>query len=610
MEDAANATLASNSTFIDSVYEFSTNLITNPVQTLIDSPAFVLFVISLVVIPIILQKLFPSMATKDETLVGELLTDFTRVSVVESTDLLWEVGVSAKACSVSENGVLKAIEFSDGKPNVKHVVGTVMKAILDPIDGAVKKPKVLMFLDTCLLKDGEKSQITKELKDYEMTIVSLKQLEVDYPALHAERAKEVEIFAPQQPTVQQPLKMNPPPPRGCFACRKEIPGKASQCSACKAVIYCSADCAKQNWAVHKQTCKEFKVSVDHIQEWDLHNLPFAYYNKESQLHNYNVVPYLTTVNKHNVGLFQRLCGCFNEAPWGVLAARLIAHYQQTKPTPDQMFATLGLPEEMFPLSKPFDEGFDSTSIDSWENYFKSRGYSLDNPSALILEVPLTIYHMINQFHMKTAPAVPEGGTISINLERRRITIHLVGVEKEADLLPLFECLLPFYPKTDIAIHMIGNKICADIPPQQRAMMIKSQSNDSSIFISLNPTFYAPQHLDASAFQLPPEVPKEVLKQQNFGTDKPDLIICLNAGLVTQQEWGPFLQMVCKSDRKLLVTERVETLCNAALINIPKIGGKPGVQTHPNPFRQPLYDFKKDVNLPGWSNGFIFGIGDF
>ncbi|KAJ3276599.1 hypothetical protein HDV01_004132 [Terramyces sp. JEL0728] len=590
MEDSANSTLASNSTFVDGVYEFSTNLITNPVQTLIDSPAFVLF--------------------KEETLVGEPLTDFTRVSVVESSELLWEVGVSGKACSVSENGVLKAIEFSGGKPNAKHVVSTVMKAILDPVDGAVKKPKVLIFLDTCLLNENEKKQITKELKEYEMAIINLKQLETDYPALYAERSKEVEIFAPQQPTVQQPLKMNPPPPRGCFACRKDIPGKASQCSACRAVIYCSSDCAKQNWPVHKQTCKEFKASVDHVQEWELHNLPFTYYNSETQLHNYNVVPYLTTVNKHNVGLFQRLCGCFNEAPWGVLAARLIAHYQQTKPTPDQMFATLGLPQEMFPLSKSYDEGicflkpgFDSASIDSWESYFKARGYSFDNPSALILEVPLTIFHMINQFHMKTADPVPEG-------ERRRITIHLVGVEKEADLLPLFECLLPFYPKTDIAIHMIGNKICADIPPQQRAMMIKSQSNDSSIFISLNPTFYAPQHLDASAFQLPPEVPKEVLKQQNFGTDKPDLIICLNAGLVTQQEWGPFLQMVCKSDRKLLVTERVETLCNAALVNIPKIGGKAGVQTHPNPFRQPLYDYKKDVNLPGWSNGFIFGIGDF
>jgi hypothetical protein len=195
----------------------------------------------------------------------------------------------------------------------------------------------------------------------------------------------------------------------------------------------------------------------------------------------------------------------------------------------------------------------------------------------------------------------------INTERRRITVHLVGVEKEADLIPLFEVLLPLIPNTDLCIHMIGNNVSKDIPPQQRAMMIQSAGNKSSVFVTLTTSFYTPQHLDATAFQVPGNVPPEVLAQHNFGTDKPDLVIALNASLVVHQEWGQVVAMVAQSKTKMLITERVEQLCNAAEMNLPRLGTQLTVATHPNPFRQPLYDFKKDVNLPGWSNGFIMGI---
>ena len=187
---------------------------------------------------------------------------------------------------------------------------------------------------------------------------------------------------------------------------------------------------------------------------------------------------------------------------------------------------------------------------------------------------------------------------------------MVGAEKEADMMALFEVLLPLFPKTDLAIHMIGNNISKDIPPQLRAMMIKSVSNDSSLFMSATTDIYQEQHLDASAFQLPDSVPAEVLAQQNFGNSKPDLIICLNASLIIHQEWAQSIAMIGQSGAKLLITERLEQLCNAAEMNLPRLGTKLSVAAHSNPFRQPLFDFKKDVNLPGWSNGFIMGIGNF
>lgn len=176
------------------------------------------------------------------------------------------------------------------------------------------------------------------------------------------------------------------------------------------------------------------------------------------------------------------------------------------------------------------------------------------------------------------------------------------------MLQLFECLLPLLPNIDLAIHMIGDKIAADIPSKQRIVLLHSVPNNSSIFITTSTCLYGQSHIDGTGY--PKELSDKSLKPQNLGTGKPDMIIALNAGLVTQKEWAPAIARIAKSGIKFLVTERMEQLCNAAQINLPTLNAKITVSPHLNPFRQPLFDFKKDVNLPGWSNGFIFGMGDF
>ena len=92
--------------------------------------------------------------------------------------------------------------------------------------------------------------------------------------------------------------------------------------------------------------------MDHANDWKLHDFPFTFYNAENILYNYNTVPFLTTVSKHNIGLFQRLCGCFQQVPWGGLTARILQHFQQTSPSPEDMFKFFGLDNEMV-LSRLF-----------------------------------------------------------------------------------------------------------------------------------------------------------------------------------------------------------------------------------------------------------------
>jgi hypothetical protein len=234
-----------------------------------------------------------------------------------------------------------------------------------------------------------------------------------------------------------------------------------------------------------------------------------------------------------------------------------------------------------------------------------------------LEVPLTIAYLINKF----LPSTDENKenqevqgnellTVEPGIPSRRITIHLVGAEKEADLLPLFEVLLPFFPNTSLCIHMIGPAISPSLPPEQRAILIQSKALNSSIFVSVSTSLYTQHHIDGDAFQLPPNLPEELKKAQNFGTGPPDLIIAMNAALVVHQEWAECIQIIAKSGKKFLITERMEQMCNAIAVNLPKIGVNLAFDAQPNPFKMPVFEFKKDVNLPGWSNGFIVGIGQF
>lgn len=41
----------------------------------------------------------------------------------------------------------------------------------------------------------------------------------------------------------------------CFACHKKFQHKCKSCSGCEAVRYCSKECQKKDWAVHRNECK-------------------------------------------------------------------------------------------------------------------------------------------------------------------------------------------------------------------------------------------------------------------------------------------------------------------------------------------------------------------
>jgi hypothetical protein len=292
-----NETIANQTTsdrIVHDFFQFTSQMASDPFNTLLQSPVFVIVTCLVIVLPTILSKFFPTLKKSSLNPLFTLLdldyyTD--KLDQLKTEQVVFEIGISNKSCSVSDNGVLRAIEFTENllKPSVEHIVTTIIKSIVEPIELqelTPKRPAFVVYLETSQITDQEKQKIKAILDKYLIETTTITQLRIQKPELVKAPV------APFIPGVPQLAPWNEQPNRGCFNCRKEIEGKASQCSACKAVIYCSVDCAKKNWATHKQTCADFKLTIDHVQEWNLHEFPFPFYTVEKPLCNYNAVPFL------------------------------------------------------------------------------------------------------------------------------------------------------------------------------------------------------------------------------------------------------------------------------------------------------------------------------
>lgn len=126
----------------------------------------------------------------------------------------------------------------------QYVVETLLKAILFPLnDQQPCKPTHIAFMNTSVFSSKKVfPEILHAIKEYSIEACMFE----DIP----EKEKRITSFTntnnqtvPPKNIDPKTVQYNEPPPRRCYACHVEIKGKPSQCSACKAIIYCSPDCA-------------------------------------------------------------------------------------------------------------------------------------------------------------------------------------------------------------------------------------------------------------------------------------------------------------------------------------------------------------------------------
>ncbi|KAL2919138.1 hypothetical protein HK105_201411 [Polyrhizophydium stewartii] len=623
---AANSTAAGLNAFVllgADLYSFALRAPTDPLGAVKEHPHLTVLLVLAITAPILFSLLNRALSAKpsvDLALAGTVEEEAEDLAeeakAAPTTDAIWQIGVSSRSASVAEEGAVRLVAFTKDlrPPTAKHIVATLVKAMVRPEfmgDLEIQRPKLAIFLPSRTCSDAVVAQVAATMKErFDMRVVSAEQIASEMPEIQkrrqaqiAEAQRKANAGAPLPvPGIKNPnIKLQAQPNRHCFNCKKEIETKPSQCSACKAVIYCSGECSKKSWPEHKMLCAGFKRQMSHVEEYKLHSFPFSFYTAKAPLANYNLVPYLNQQGYHNIGVFRRLCGCYNQVPCGEIGAQTLAEIQQENASAQRKFEYMGLPQELYPLAKPLPADVDVSSIDSWESLFKARGWQLDSPAAFVLDIPMTVWFLANKFALKNNPAPADD-------KPREITIHLIGVEIEADYVQLFEALLPMFPNTHVALHMIGPAISKRIQPQHRTLALRSEASKASLFMTLNSDFYREKYVDGTGFPDKPPVPEQFHKLFNFGTGKPDLVIALNANVLSDPNWRECIEMLVKRKARVVFTDQIEHMGELLGQNLPHLGSSLTVKPQANPFRQPVFQFKPDINLPAFSNGFYYGMG--
>ncbi|CAH8869031.1 unnamed protein product [Trichobilharzia szidati] len=243
----------------------------------------------------------------------------------------------------------------------------------------------------------------------------------------------------------------------------------------------------------------------------------------------------------------------------------------------------------------------NVNLRDWMDYYKWRGLCsfeeqvLSNPLALLLHWPLTLYHIVAHKLPSLNPfCIPK---ILIN---RKLIIHLIGVEKELSLLPIFK-ELDYLFKSQIRIHIyfIGRHFDA--------------TADKTVY-------HLSSRLSISAWS---GLYHEFLYARKMTGETPDLIVGFNAGLAAYSTWPASLSAIAEMGVPAFFTDSClySSLWGFQVTNSLGLGPnqpdsivgddyKPGdVGSRScitmNPFRSPIRIESPGLRWGWFSNAFIF-----
>jgi len=225
------------------------------------------------------------------------------------------------------------------------------------------------------------------------------------------------------------------------------------------------------------------------------------------------------------------------------------------------------------------------AFNSWEEYYALREIPLESPVALLLTFPLTVYY-----------ALLKHGCVPITVAKmlhRQLRVHLIGIEKELNFIDLFKevgFLLPLDLKVELVFiardDMFPTSCKHDSSEEKQRRKIQLTSN-LTIYVecgiyneSIDPNF-------------------------DCGTGPPDMLIGLNAGLFAYKSWRSVIEYLNTNKG---VTGVFTDYNEYSGVNCASLGGATTRGTLAmNPFRQPHAMPVYSMNLPQFSNGFMYAF---
>ncbi|XP_025077863.1 zinc finger MYND domain-containing protein 15-like isoform X2 [Pomacea canaliculata] len=340
--------------------------------------------------------------------------------------------------------------------------------------------------------------------------------------------------------------------RQCAVCYKRGEEKFfTTCDGCKAIVYCSETCKQADLdqgfftpgQSHRCTCSVMKAIM--AKEMALCDFPFSFskVTTKRDFHEKKVARFLKGYGVCGQGLWRKECQVLKTGKRFENVERDILSKPPTSP--------------LSPLS-------------SWKEYYSFRCLPLESPVAIVLTYPLTLYYILTSCLRADASDL-----FSQIIDGGEVRIHILGVEKEAELKEIF-------------------LECARLLPNLRLMLVLYGKNSSPLLDDV----WEKENLCISI--------RHQLYHESSDL-KPHFAVAFNAGLPAYTTWAETVTKLLSEDVIAYFTDQSEFCCFLASTCVESLG-KAGISPITiNPFRSPVRVVTSEQNMPWFSNAFIFRL---
>ena len=220
-------------------------------------------------------------------------------------------------------------------------------------------------------------------------------------------------------------------------------------------------------------------------------------------------------------------------------------------------------------------------LHSWDAYYRLRDVADTSIAALLLTFPLTLYY-----------AIIEYGQVLCTVARmlnRPLRVHVVGAEKEINFLDLFKEVSFLLPE-DFALELVFVVRRDMLPPS-----LRGPRGDCQYSVTLTETMTVRVVSGSYGDSLNPLF--------DCGSGSPDMVMAFNAGLYAYESWRSVIRFLNENKGVLGVFTDYNEM---SAVQCASLGGSESRESvKMNPFRQPRAMPVYSMNLPQFSNGFLY-----
>ncbi|KAL7559501.1 hypothetical protein ACA910_010315 [Epithemia clementina (nom. ined.)] len=229
----------------------------------------------------------------------------------------------------------------------------------------------------------------------------------------------------------------------------------------------------------------------------------------------------------------------------------------------------------------WDDELGLRRLSDWREYYELRGIPLTSPVSLLLTFPLTLYYAIVEYGMAPCKVARMMG--------RPLRIDVVGVEKELHFLPLFQEVVFLLPD-DLHLELVFVVRPDMLPESMRASDSKEHT------IKFGEKLQIRVLSGTYGYSLDP-----LFDCGRSGS--PDMVVAFNAGLYAYESWRSVVEFLQRNKSAIGVFTDYNEWSGVQCASLG--GGESRKSLTINPFRQPRAMPVYSMNLPQFSNGFIY-----